>query len=335
MPGRLVLITTTPRVPAGLLSGPAWQALHAADLVCARRGDPQVAHLRAAGVAVEELDPPTPREHAAMLLQAARHDASTVVQIGSPEGDIELQSALAEALHGLAEAGDAPDVELLAGAWDRPGSRLLDLVTVMNRLRSPGGCPWDAEQTHESLVKYLLEETYETVEVIETGDLVGLREELGDLLLQVVFHARIGEEHADEPWSIDDVAAGIVDKLVRRHPHVFGDVDAPTASHVEANWEQLKAAEKGRASAVDGVPLAQPALALAAKLVSRADRAGVDVPVSPPPAYGGDLGDSLFALAAAAVRQGLDPEAALRAAARRFASVARTVEADRARSTKA
>ena len=127
------------------------------------------------------------------------------------------------------------------------------------------------------MLPYLLEETYETVEAVETSDLVGLKEELGDLLLQVVFHARIGEEHAEQPWSVDDVAAGIVDKLVSRHPHVFGDADATTADDVERSWETLKRAEKGRTSAVDGVPLAQPALALAAKLVARADKAGVVV----------------------------------------------------------
>src|SRR5262249_2654819 len=161
--------------------------------------------------------------------------------------------------------------------WDLPGARLLDLVAVMDRLRSPGGCPWDAEQTHRSLLPYLLEEAYETVEAVETDDLVGLREELGDLLLQVVFHARLGEEHPQQPWSADDVAAGIVDKLVARHPHVFGGPDGAlaTAEQVEGRWEEMKRAEKGRTSAVDGVPLDQPALALAAKLLGRAARAGV------------------------------------------------------------
>ena len=127
----------------------------------------------------------------------------------------------------------------------------------MDRLRSPGGCPWDAEQTHESLVEYLVEEAYETVEAIETDDDDALREELGDLLLQVVFHARIAQEH-DEPWTVDDVAAGIVDKLVARHPHVFADGDATTAAQVEENWQTLKNAEKGRESVTDGVPVALP-----------------------------------------------------------------------------
>jgi XTP/dITP diphosphohydrolase len=132
---------------------------------------------------------------------------------------------------------------------ERPGARLLDLVAVMDRLRSPGGCPWDREQTHASLAPYLLEETYETLEAIDSGDRAHLREELGDLLLQVVFHARVAAEHPLDPWTVDDVAAGITDKLVRRHPHVFADASAESAAHVEAAWDRLKAPEKERASA--------------------------------------------------------------------------------------
>jgi XTP/dITP diphosphohydrolase len=150
-----------------------------------------------------------------------------------------------------------------------------------------------------------------------------LREELGDVLLQVLFHSRVAEEHPDEPFDIDDVAGGIVDKLMYRHPHVFGDTapgngSALTPDHVEADWEQLKAAEKQRDSVVDGVPLAQPALALAAKLHSRAAKAGLAVPV--PTASGPDsgVGELLLALAVRAQQQGLDPEAELRAAARRY-----------------
>jgi XTP/dITP diphosphohydrolase len=209
------------------------------------------------------------------------------------------------------------------------GERLLDLVAVMDRLRSPGGCPWDAEQTHESLLQYLIEECYETVEAVETGDRDGLREELGDLLLQVVFHARLAAEDPDRPFDIDDVAAGITAKLTRRHPHVFGDVRAADAADVEARWEVLKAAEKGRTSAMDGVPLAQPALALAAKVQSRARRAGVGPRVAPaelPPDL--DLGDALFALVALAVERGEDPEAALRASARRFVAAVRAAESE-------
>ena len=222
----------------------------------------------------------------------------------------------------------------------RPGERLLDLVAVMDRLRSPAGCPWDAEQTHESLVEYLVEEAYEAVEAIETSDDAALREELGDLLLQVVFHARIAEEH-DEPWSIDDVAAGIVDKLVSRHPHVFADVDAATAAEVEANWAALKAAEKGRASITDGIPQALPALVLAAKLMSRAKRVDVapaaeDAAAAAAAAVGhlvaarpdaeAAYGDLLLALVAQARADGVDAEQALRASVRGYRARVRAAE---------
>jgi XTP/dITP diphosphohydrolase len=213
---------------------------------------------------------------------------------------------------------------VLPGSYDLPGARLLDLVAVMDRLRSPGGCPWDAEQTHESLMTYLVEETYETLEAIETGDRRHLREELGDLVLQVVFHSRIAAEHPDEPWSVDDVAGDIVDKLVRRHPHVFGTSTAHTAADVEAGWERQKAAEKGRSSAVDGVPMALPALSLATKLVHRAEKNGVDVE----PVDGDDLGARLMGLIVESRAAGLDAEAELRAAARRFADRVRAAESD-------
>jgi len=184
----------------------------------------------------------------------------------------------------------------------------------MDRLRSPGGCPWDAAQTHRSLAKYLLEETYETLEAIETDDMALLREELGDLLLQVLFHARLAEElPAAQRFGIDDVAGDLVAKLVHRHPHVFADVPVADAAEVNENWERLKAAEKGRDSAVDGVPMGQPALALAAKLVSRAGRAGLDVEAS-----ANDIGDRLLAVVREAVAAGVDPESALRESARAY-----------------
>ena len=139
-------------------------------------------------------------------------------------------------------------------------SELLRLLEVMDRLRSPGGCPWDAEQTHQSLIKYLLEESYEFVDAVDADDRAAMREELGDVLLQVYFHSRIAQDHPTDPFSIEEVAAGIADKLIRRHPHVFGDVQAETSDEVLQNWEKLKAAEKNRSSATDGVALAQPAL---------------------------------------------------------------------------
>ncbi len=194
------------------------------------------------------------------------------------------------------------------------GEPLVRAVEVMDRLRSPGGCPWDAGQTHRSLAPYLLEETYETLEAIETGDTALLREELGDLLLQVLFHARLAEELPDgQRFSIDDVASDLVDKLVHRHPHVFGDVTVDGADEVNENWERLKAVEKGRASIVEGVPMGQPALALAAKLVSRAGRAGVDAPVE-----GDGIGERLLAVVRDAVAAGVDPELALRETARAY-----------------
>ena len=143
------------------------------------------------------------------------------------------------------------------------------LVQVMDQLRSPGGCPWDAEQTHESLARYLLEETYEALEAMDQGDLVELREELGDLLLQIVFHARIAQE-TDPNFSLDEIAQGVVDKLVRRHPHVFTDLVVTSNAELEANWAKIKSEEKQRESVTDGVPIAMPALQLATQLIYRA-----------------------------------------------------------------
>ena len=148
------------------------------------------------------------------------------------------------------------------------------LVQVMDQLRSPGGCPWDAQQTHESLARYLLEETYEALEAMDQGDLGSLREELGDLLLQVVFHARIAQE-SDPTFSLDAIAQGVVDKLVRRHPHVFTDLVVTTNEELEANWAKIKEEEKQRESVTDGVPQAMPALQLATQLIYRARKSGV------------------------------------------------------------
>jgi XTP/dITP diphosphohydrolase len=202
-------------------------------------------------------------------------------------------------------------------------SQLERAVDVMDRLRSPGGCPWDAAQTHQSLAKYLLEETYELLEAIETGDLGLLREELGDLLLQVLFHARLTEElPAGQAFSIDDVANDLVEKLIRRHPHVFADAEISGAEELDDTWERQKAAEKGRTSAVDGVPLNQPALALAAKLVSRARRAGV----AAGPPDDDEVGARLMAVVIDTVEAGVDPEAALRRTARAYREAIRAAE---------
>jgi XTP/dITP diphosphohydrolase len=205
------------------------------------------------------------------------------------------------------------------------GAELLSAVDVMDRLRSPGGCPWDAEQTHASLRQYLIEETYELLDAIDDGDRAALREELGDVLLQVLFHSRVAAEDA-EPFTVDDVAADLVGKLVGRHPHVFagGDPEVRDAVTQEHRWEQLKQAEKQRQSSVDGVALGQPAVSLAAKLTSRATRAGLPPDLLP----GNDSGPggALFALAAAAKLAGADPEGQLRDTARRFVADLRAAE---------
>ena len=220
----------------------------------------------------------------------------------------------------------------------QPGSAFLSLVEVMDRLRSPGGCPWDARQTHESLVEYLVEETYETVEAIETGDRAGLREELGDLLLQVVFHARIAEEDPESAWGIDDVVEGIIAKLVGRHPHVFGDEVAGTADEVEANWHARKAIEKGRTSVTDGIPIQLPALVLAAKVLARSvaftDDLGESSRHEAALAAVDDVfseeafGDLLLGLVTIGRDEGWDAEAALRGATRRRIDAIRAIEAN-------
>jgi XTP/dITP diphosphohydrolase len=209
---------------------------------------------------------------------------------------------------------------------------LSELVAVMDRLRSPGGCPWDARQTHRSLAEYLLEEAYETVEAIESGDRDDLREELGDLLLQVVFHARIAQEDADDPWGIDEVARGIVAKLVRRHPHVFTDDGGAvtTADDVESRWHALKAQEKGRASVTEGIPEALPALLRASKVLARSEHLGIPLPEAPDLEADIEdeeaLGDLLLVLVAAGRARGWDAEAALRDAVRRQARRIRDAE---------
>jgi len=211
---------------------------------------------------------------------------------------------------------------------DPPGAPLLDAAAVMDRLRSPGGCPWDAEQTHQSLLPYLIEECYELYQAVEDGDRAAVREELGDVLLQVLFHARVAAE-GDPRFDIDDVAEDLVAKLVGRHPHVFAPSGVDTADRINTaerqqhRWEELKRAEKQRESSVDGVPSGQPAVALAAKLASRTARAGLPVELLP---TGRGVGEQLFATAALAKLAGIDPEAELRAAALRFAGDVRAAE---------
>lgn len=193
-----------------------------------------------------------------------------------------------------------------------------ELIAVLATLRGPGGCAWDAEQTHESLVRYLVEESHELIDAIESGDRAGMLEELGDVLYQVLFHADLASAHPDEPFTIEDVARVSRAKMVGRHPHVFGDVTADTADEVSANWERWKAAEKPeRTSRFEGIPSGLPALQLADKVLGKLDGSeDVAVPAVIPDSEE-ELGEVLWAIVAAARSQGLDAERALRSAARR------------------
>jgi XTP/dITP diphosphohydrolase len=199
-------------------------------------------------------------------------------------------------------------------------SELQRLVEVMDRLRSPGGCAWDAEQTHESLIKYLLEESYEFIDAIETDDRAGMREELGDVLLQVYFHSRIAQDHPTDPFSIEDVARAIADKLISRHPHVFENLAVSGTDEIIENWEAIKAREKGRTSAIDGIAMAQPALPLVAKIFYRAEKYKVDLDVpqfeSEQEVNEKSVGEALASVIGWAHENGIDPENALRAQAR-------------------
>ncbi len=325
----LIVLATSPRVAPGLLSWPAWQALRSAAAVLAPAGHPQLPALDEAGIAYRLAEEPA--------ADSLAPDA-VVVWLPRPGDDPALP----------------PGAELIRGSADLPGAHLIDLVATMDRLRVD--CPWDARQTHASLAPHLLEESYEALEALESGDEGAVREELGDVLLQPLFHARIAAERGDGTgYTIDDVADGIVDKLVRRHPHVFGDVTVSGADEVKQNWDAIKRREKadraeragvpvtGEAapSALDGVPFGQPALALAAQLQRRAARAGVPEDLArldgdtdrdglPGSGEAGrDLGREMFRLVAKARELGLDPEMELRAAARRYQDLVRAWERSR------
>ena len=224
---------------------------------------------------------------------------------------------------------------------DCPGdaSQLARLRAIMHRLRAPGGCPWDAEQTHASLVSNLIEETYETVDTIRRGDIEHLREELGDLLLQVIFHSELAEESGR--FNLDDVARGISDKLVRRHPHVFATSDAGTPEQVLKQWDEIKRGEKGHQQEpwLHGIGKGLPALLRAAKLQKKASKAGFDWPdehgvlakireeldelesamrAGEPAAVEEELADLMFSLVNLARFRGSDPELLMEAANRKF-----------------
>jgi XTP/dITP diphosphohydrolase len=282
----LTVLVTSPRVAPGLLSWQAWELLRSADAVLAPPGHQQLPALDAAGIRYE------------IVTEAP--DAG--LWLAPPGADVPL------------------DADVVVGSSDLPGAHLLDLVVTMERLRAE--CPWDAQQTHISLAPHLLEEPYEALEALESGDLDAFREELGDVLLQVIFHARIADG-----FDIDDVADIIVEKLVRRHPHVFGSVTVADAEEVKRNWDTIKKQERSERpvvpgaaqlspSALDGVPFGQPALALAAQLQRRAARAGI--PEGLAIVDGDDIGAELFGLVTKARLAGLDPELELRAAARRY-----------------
>lgn len=193
---------------------------------------------------------------------------------------------------------------------------LAKLRFVMDQLRSPGGCPWDSEQTHQTLLKYLLEESYEFIESVESDDRDAMIEELGDLLLQVFFHSRIGQERGDRPFSIDDVAERVASKLISRHPHVFADAEVKDSADVKLKWEDIKNSEKSRTDIFDGVPFGQPALSLAAKVLQRAEKNGRALPKSEIDSKVSqqDFGGAMLSLIQDALAANLDPESELRAA---------------------
>ena len=291
MPVALAVVVS-PRLP-GLLGLAAWRAL----------GERPVVALPGAGATAEvmRVDGWHVGDVADLAAAQARPDAVVLLADGTE---------------------DLSGVEVVQGAPEPSGARLLDVVRVMDRLRSPGGCPWDAEQTHSSLRGYLLEEAHEAYDAIVDDDPAAMREELGDVLLQVVFHARVAAEAApDRRFDVDDVAGDLVDKLVRRHPHVFGDAGPRDVEQVEAGWDEIKQQEKQRRSPTEGVSRSQPAAAWGAALVRRAGRAGLPTPeaaelaVDSPEA----LGEQLLGVVAAAQARGWDVEDALREAVRRYA----------------
>jgi XTP/dITP diphosphohydrolase len=350
----LTVLLSSPRVAPGLLTWQAWSALRAADRVLAGSAEhPLFPSLAEAGVGPAVVAAPSTADAAALaafLSSAAPPSGGAVVWLAPPGEPAE--AAMLGAL--------TVPYQVLDGSYDLPGAHLLDLVAIMDRLRV--SCPWDREQTHQSLLPYLLEEAYEAAETIETGDLAALREEIGDVMFQAFFHARIAGERpaADGGFTIDDVADTLAAKLVRRHPHVFGSVSVSSAADVNANWEEIKKAERaakaaaapagspdgaGGPSVLDGVSFGQPALSLAAQLQRRAARAGISVArpagATAPGADAGTgdatpltaerVGDELMALVARARAAGIDPELELRAAARRFADSVRERERERER----
>ncbi len=324
--GRITVLLTSPRVAPGLLTRAAWQSLTDADEIGAASGGDghvlrsDVQAVVGSGLAVTQVEGGI-GEHWTWLSSAAEAGRDVAWLVGD-DGEPGLLRVVADQV--ARDPRPPYDVEIQHGSYDVPGARLIDLVRVMDRIRRD--CPWTQQETHESLAKYLLEETYETLEALDTGDRSHLREELGDLLLQVALNSRIAEEDPDEGFTIDDVAGGIVEKLIRRHPHVFGTVDATDVAAVEANWEAIKATEKQRSSVLEGIPLALPALALADKVLARAAKV---LPAELPPADDSDLdriGHQLLALVRESRTLGIDAEQALRLAIQQLTAEIRAAE---------
>jgi MazG family protein len=342
--GRILIVQPGAGAP-DLLALEAWQAISSAR-VFASPGDELAARLREAGFDVADVDEPQAPAAGEMrgknLLAHTHGDVSPAAAAvaarlarESENGDVCYLSGAHDVSRAVMQRAleEGLEVEFVIGRQPR-GHRLLELVRVMARLRAPGGCPWDAEQTHQTLAKYLLDESYELLEAIESGSGEHIAEELGDVLLQVVFHAQMGADAST--FDIDDVAEGLVQKLVRRHPHVFGDVEVSGAREVVRNWDAIKRDETQRDSAVDGVTETLPALAYAQKLQRRAGGAGFEWRDAAQAlakireeieelARAGDdaqreaeLGDVLFSVVALARKLDLDAETALRRAARTF-----------------
>ncbi|WP_433008707.1 MazG family protein [Kribbella sp. CA-294648] len=325
MPGSIKVVLTSPRVAPGLLTRAAWQVFTDAGQIGASAGPsrPDVQALIGSGLVVQHIDGDVSEQWS--WLTSAALDGSDVAWLVGEDGEPALLRLIADELS--REPRPEYEVEIVHGSYDVPGARLIDLVRVMDRLRRV--CPWDQEQTHQSLAKYLLEETYETLEAIDSGDYVHLREELGDLVFQVIFHSRIAEEidPDDDGFSIDDVAGDLVEKLIRRHPHVFAGVPVADAAAVEANWESIKATEKQRTSVLEGIPLALPALALADKVLGRAAKVLPDgLPTVEATDEDARIGQLLLDLVRQARAVGVDPEQALRTATHRLADQIRTAE---------
>ncbi|MFN2556050.1 MAG: nucleoside triphosphate pyrophosphohydrolase [Nitriliruptorales bacterium] len=341
---RVVLVEASERLP-GLFPLQSWEALRDAELVWARNPDthPSAPYLALADIPLVRLEPADlnlrrldlsqpgsveDRRYARALLELAEVEGVAFYLLGPADSDSFRRVV------GLEATRDAIEVEFVFHL-EPPGVEVLRLTEVERRLRDPErGCPWDLQQDHASLARYLVEETYELLEAIDSGDDEAIVEELGDVLLQVVFHAEIGADR--RAFTLDDVARGIADKLVRRHPHVFGDVQVSGADEVKARWEDLKQQEKARTGPFEGVPAALPALQLAEKLQRRAARLGFDsfeaadhicTRVEDAAHKRGDpdtneerLGELLAAVVALARQLDVDPERALRRAAARFRS---------------